>query len=581
MVELELPETSEQGDPVAFLDDDLGSCTDGELVERLLAAQRMRARLDAAVVAVTGQFDARTVWAGDGARNAPGWIAARVGVAYGEAKTDLHLARDLRRHPRITQAHRAGQLTRDQVRALLKARQPGLEEVFDAYEQNLVDEIAGHTLAAGRRYLVRWVQGVRDILGIPAPEGTEPEGGHGRSRARLSPVGDRWAGDLDLSGIDGEIVANAIDNQISALWNDGVFTRDDGLDPAERRAIALVQVIERGTRGGDDDGTARPLVLALTNRDVLTRRPTDGAHEGDPAAAGEAGEGHTAGGPRDQAEGASGPGTTGGHDRPDTGPPSDPTRRTSAQEAAALGAPNAHGDHTRGTPPPPWPLPDPHPGPDRPTTGPGPADPLAGLDPMTPYPAMLSELARTGPIHPDIVRRLACEGTVVPVYVGDGADELNMGRTIRLANRAQRRNLRLRDGCCQFPGCSVAPEWCIAHHLVWWDDGGPTDMINLVLLCRYHHRLVHGGGFTMTREPDGTVVTTRTDRQPLTPPLQPVVPVIRAQPPPPPIDLDTDEIPFHQAQYMARCRINDLIREAEVRRGCRRRDPTDTTRLRC
>ncbi|MGI8938252.1 MAG: DUF222 domain-containing protein, partial [Iamia sp.] len=122
MVELELPETSEQGDPVAFLDDDLGSCTDGELVQRLLAAQRMRARLDAAVVAVTDRFDARTVWAGDGARNAPTWVAARVGIAYAEAKTDLHLARDLRRHPRITDAHRAGRLTRDQVRALLKAR---------------------------------------------------------------------------------------------------------------------------------------------------------------------------------------------------------------------------------------------------------------------------------------------------------------------------------------------------------------------------------------------------------------------------------------------------------------------------
>ncbi|MGI8938040.1 MAG: HNH endonuclease signature motif containing protein, partial [Iamia sp.] len=404
---------------------------------------------------------------------------------------------------------------------------------------------------------------------------------------------DRWAGDLDLSGIDGEIVANAIDTQISALWNDGVFTRDDGLDPSERRAIALVQVIERGTRGGDDDGTARPLVLALTTRDVLTRPPAE-ATPADPPAAGGAGEGHTAGGPRDQAEGTSGPGTTGGHDRPGTGPPSAPTpapgppdpsdhgqpsASAAAAATAALGAPNSHGDHTRGTLPPPWPLPDD----DRRDTGPSPdpADPLADLDPLTPYPAMLSELARSGPVHPDIVRRLACEGTVIPVYVGDGADQLNMGRTIRLANRTQRRNLRLRDGCCQFPGCSVAPEWCIAHHLVWWDDGGTTDMINLVLLCRYHHRLVHGGGFTMTRGPDGTLITTRTDHHILTPALAPVAPVIRAQPPPPPIDLDTDEIPFRQVQYMTRCRIDDLVREAENRRGCRRRDPTDTTRLRC
>ncbi len=612
MVELEFPETSEGVDPVAFLDADLGSCTDGELVERLLAAQRMRARLDAAVVAVTGQFDARTVWAGDGARNTPGWVSARVGIAYGEAKTDLHLARDLRRHPRVTDAHRAGRLTRDQVRALLKARQPGLEEVFDAFEQNLVDEVARCTLAAGRRYLARWVQGVRDLLGIPAPDGTEPEGGHGRSRARLSPVGDRWAGDLDLTGIDGEIVANAIDDQISALWNDGVFTRNDGLDPAERRAIALVQVIERGTRGGDDDGTARPLVFALTTRDVLTHRPNSSGPAHDPAdpAAGDGNGAHAraadgAGGTAAPDGGDSSPaGAAGGQDRPtgSDGPRPDPTssadpsaqpdpgRTNGPDDGGTSPSPDGHrradsdpalgtdNTHTSGNPPPPWPLPDQGTGGDPSTDA---TDLLAGLDPMTPYPDMLSELVRSGPVHPDIIRRLACEGTVIPVYVGDGADQLNMGRDIRLANRAQRRNLRLRDGCCQFPGCSVAPEWCIAHHLIWWDDGGTTDMINLVLLCRYHHRLVHGGGFTMTREPNGTIVTTRTDHQPLTPPLQPVAPVIRAQPPPPPIDLDTEDLPFHQAQYMTRCRITDLIREAENRRGCRRRDPTDTTRLRC
>ncbi|HXH56757.1 HNH endonuclease signature motif containing protein [Iamia sp.] len=546
--------TTEPGDLAAFVETDLDSCTDAELIDRLLDAQRMRARLDACVVALTDRFDARTVWAADGAHNAPGWVAARVGVSYGQAKTDLALARDLRSHPQITAAHRAGRLTQAQVRALLTARSGGLEDAFDLCEEVLVSEVATATLAAGRRFLARWTQEVRERFAIAEPDGPEPDGGGVRSRAWLSPVGDRWAGQLDLCAENGEKVANAIDAQINALWTTGVFRTDDGLDPSERRAIALVEVIERGTRGGDDDGTARPLILALTTTATLTQPP---------------------------------PGATDG----------------TGSERGCEPRPRDHrSDHIADPsgPPPPWPLPgtagasdldDPERG--LAADGQLADDPLgddllAGLDPLAPYPAMLSELSRSGPVHPDVVRRLACEGTVIPVYVGPGADQLNMGRAIRIANRAQRRALRIRDGGCQFPGCSVPPEHCIAHHLVWWEHGGRTDLINLALLCRHHHKLVHGGGFTMTRGPDGTLVTTRTDREPLTAPLRARSPLIRTRPPPgapprgaPPED-DAGEIAAErrQADYLTRCRIKDLIRQAEVARHCRRRDPSDTTPLR-
>jgi hypothetical protein len=223
------PETTETGDFEAFVDAEPGALSDAELVDRLLVAQRMRARLDATVVALTDCFDARIVWAADGARNAPGWVTARVGVSYSQAKTDLALARDLRGHDPIRVAHAAGRLTRDQVRALLGAREPGLEEAFDLCEEILVAEVAGATLGAGRRFLARWAQQVRERFGIGEPDGPEPNGGGGRSRARLSPVGDRWAGELNLCAEDGEKIATALAHQIDALWHDGVFTADDGL----------------------------------------------------------------------------------------------------------------------------------------------------------------------------------------------------------------------------------------------------------------------------------------------------------------------------------------------------------------
>jgi HNH endonuclease len=34
-------------------------------------------------------------------------------------------------------------------------------------------------------------------------------------------------------------------------------------------------------------------------------------------------------------------------------------------------------------------------------------------------------------------------------------------------------------------------DWTDAHHVLAWTDGGATDLGNLVLLCRRHHRLIH------------------------------------------------------------------------------------------
>ncbi len=87
----------------------------------------------------------------------------------------------------------------------------------------------------------------------------------------------------------------------------------------------------------------------------------------------------------------------------------------------------------------------------------------------------------------EIVRHLAGEALVHPVVVDAKGVVLWMGRTSRLATVAQTRALAARDGGCSFPGCQHPPEQCERHHVVAWVDGGPTDLDNLTLLCRYHH----------------------------------------------------------------------------------------------
>ena len=65
--------------------------------------------------------------------------------------------------------------------------------------------------------------------------------------------------------------------------------------------------------------------------------------------------------------------------------------------------------------------------------------------------------------------------------------------------------MQVRDkGVCQFPGCESRGGLHL-HHVKHWADGGPTDLENLTLLCSYHHRAVHEGGFSVGRATDGAL----------------------------------------------------------------------------
>jgi hypothetical protein len=95
--------------------------------------------------------------------------------------------------------------------------------------------------------------------------------------------------------------------------------------------------------------------------------------------------------------------------------------------------------------------------------------------------------------------------------------ELNLGRTTRLANRAQRRALRGLYKCCAIPGCTVAYDRCKLHHIIWWRNDGRTDLDNLLPVCSVHHANIHNDDWHIAlgpnreltlRLPDGAIHTT-------------------------------------------------------------------------
>jgi hypothetical protein len=101
----------------------------------------------------------------------------------------------------------------------------------------------------------------------------------------------------------------------------------------------------------------------------------------------------------------------------------------------------------------------------------------------------------------DEIRRLACDANLTRVIFDPESQPLDVGRTKRLVTPGLRAAVCARDLRCVFPTCDRDANWCDAHHLVHWADGGETSIDNLILLCRSHHVLVHEAGWTITGQP--------------------------------------------------------------------------------
>ncbi len=111
-----------------------------------------------------------------------------------------------------------------------------------------------------------------------------------------------------------------------------------------------------------------------------------------------------------------------------------------------------------------------------------------------------------GPLLSDAERAyLTCDATC-EVWFQRHGEVIGAGRATRVINRRLRRALEHRDRSCVVPGCG-ATRGLHAHHIRHWEDGGPTELANLVLLCPYHHRLHHRGVITITGPADALTVT--------------------------------------------------------------------------
>lgn len=109
----------------------------------------------------------------------------------------------------------------------------------------------------------------------------------------------------------------------------------------------------------------------------------------------------------------------------------------------------------------------------------------------------VAEVLGAGPIPGSVLARLACDSEVTRVVFGPSSQVIDASRAERTFSGPRRRAIVARDQTCRYPGCTAPPALGELHHVDHWAAGGRTDINAGILLCWYHHDLVHRRGISI------------------------------------------------------------------------------------
>jgi len=439
------------------------------------------------LLTLIAQFDRRRGWELAGHRTCAHWLAYRTGLDLGAAREKVRAARALEHLPETSASMARGEMSFSQVRALSRVATP-------ENERDLLELARGCTTVQ----LERMVRAVRR-----GSEADEAEAEKRRYQARTLSVFPDDDGMYVVRGRltaeEGALLMRAIEAAGDALY------REERWPPeVVKAAAAQGHVLETETereaaqRRADAQGLVAERALAAG---FGGRRNREGADD-------EA-EGPEEGQSGDAPEGSAGAEAAGRLPVPIGGSRAERYQVVLHVEAETL---------RRSPEPGPW-----EPGERSGGAGPNVAPALrsavsravvrarparsdlrplgSGEPPARDIPkhptlqAPRSELDDGTRVSAETSRRLSCDASVVRLTKAPDGSILDVGRRTRTIPPALRRALEARDRGCRFPGCGS--RFTDAHHVVPWADGGDTSLGNCVLLCKYHHRLVHEGGWTV------------------------------------------------------------------------------------
>ncbi|QII02251.1 DUF222 domain-containing protein [Rhodococcoides fascians A21d2] len=399
--------------------------------------------MEARRIALVGEIDTRVSREKLGFPGPAGWLTSTTLLTPGKATKIVALARGLKNFPDIADAVTTGVMSVDHAALILAfAETPPKnlpQEGQDIARAAMIKAATGPQARAGR--IREAITKLEDTFGSkkPPPEDTD------RNELFASKtLNGRLVLKADFDAVTGEKLLTAL-SPLTEPHPAADGTQDER-SPALRRAEAFGHILDRylASSNRPTEGGERPHVnLHITLRDLVDLRGTAaGAGSGD-------------------SDSDSGSGSGSGNDEN----PGTATRSDSASSSTRDG--DADGCDS------------------------GPAADRGAYRDLFGDGTTVGWLPWMGPLSREISRQLACDCLLTAIVMDENGSPINLARTARTVTAKQKRALTARDHGCAFPGCGNPAAWTEGHHIWHWTDGGPTDMNNLVLLCGFHHRLIH------------------------------------------------------------------------------------------
>lgn len=456
-----------------------------DLLDSVLLVERLRRFADSVSCRLLAEIEARKVTDTESGLMTATWLARQAHLPAAVAKRRVRIAKKLADDlPTASEALADGRIGLDQAGVLSDAANPRIAEQLDAATDELCDSIVGSTFG-------RWKNEVRALADVLDQDGGhDPANDIERNYLNMSMTGQTLVIRGELNGENALIAREALNKIADQLFTR--FSRDNKVTPdievPNRKTLLALALVEAARRGlGSNLGRAphpeATLVLTPTALESPAGFPigfpVGGAPwfdlDGGASPNGLAGSGWPGG-----AGGARGaraavpfepPGGASGEAKPH-GPSDDiwftgaSPPRSRGSTVGAAGSGSGHGGRSwRGF--------------------------TVRDEQGVPLPRRSWDV-------------LMCDPALYPIVVDSLGVPIDMGRQVRLATRAQRRAMAVRDGGCVFPGCEMPARWTEAHHETEWEHGGLTDLGDLASLCRHHHRVAHRPGWLVEVLENGT-----------------------------------------------------------------------------
>jgi hypothetical protein len=242
---------------------EVAAMSDAELADHVAALGALADEVEAARLAAVGEWDARAVWALDGAPNGAVALAAHGRLARSTAGGIVRAARRLRAMPVTAAALEEGRLVPAKARLLANAINPRTEEAFARDEALLVEQAASLTVDQTATMVRFWLLRA-DVDGA---------GGHDHDHdvAHLSQTWQgRWRLDANLDAECGAIVDSVL-GTIAEELREAATGEAPAMTGATLRAWALVEMARRAT-AAPGRPAQRPLLWVTVDLQALRER---------------------------------------------------------------------------------------------------------------------------------------------------------------------------------------------------------------------------------------------------------------------------------------------------------------------